>query len=133
MLRRHPVESMAGENLDEPRVTFAGLVGDRVYAFVDGGNRPNFPPMTGRQAPDLILFRPQFLNPPSVVEENPTSERHGAEAMTPEGERFEVSDPRFKEHLEQRSGRSLRLRFSGRSMNDSRPVSFFGRSRKRRA
>jgi len=30
MLRRHPVKGMGGEILDEARVTFVGLVGDRV-------------------------------------------------------------------------------------------------------
>ena len=38
-LRRYPVKSMAGEDMQEARVTYAGLLGDRVYAFVDNGNR----------------------------------------------------------------------------------------------
>jgi uncharacterized protein YcbX len=43
MLRRHPVKSMAGESLEEALVTFAGLVGDRVYAFVETGIIRIFP------------------------------------------------------------------------------------------
>jgi uncharacterized protein len=125
-LRRYPVKSMAGENLDDVRITFAGLLGDRVYAFVDKGNRSNFPWMTGRQGPELILFRPQFLDPPPIDEENPNPEQYRAEVTTPDDKTFRIDDPLLNEYLEQRFGRSLRLRFSERCMHDSRPVSLFG-------
>ena len=45
-LWRYPVKSMAGEELAEVRVTFAGITGDRVYAFVDNNNKSDFPWMT---------------------------------------------------------------------------------------
>ena len=47
-IRRYPVKSMAGEELEEARVTFAGLAGDRVYAFIETENRTSFPWMTAR-------------------------------------------------------------------------------------
>ncbi|MGD0405009.1 MAG: MOSC N-terminal beta barrel domain-containing protein, partial [Candidatus Acidiferrales bacterium] len=39
ILRRYPVKSMAGEDLEEARVGFAGMMGDRVFAFIDNRNR----------------------------------------------------------------------------------------------
>lgn len=125
-LRRYPVKSMAGEDLAESRVTFAGIAGDRVYAFVDELNKSDFPWMTARQARDLILFHPRFLDPPPVKEAIPEAGRYAAEITTPEGEKFWIGNANFTQFLEQRYGRSLRLRFSERSMTDSRPVSLFG-------
>lgn len=126
ILRRYPVKSMAGEDLEQARVTYAGLAGDRVYAFVDNKNQSNFPWMTGRQGHEMILFRPRFLDAPPVAEEIPDAERFAAEVVTPEGQRFRMGDPEFTKYLEKRFGRSLRLRFSERSMTDARPVSFLG-------
>jgi len=117
---------MAGEDLEEARVTFAGLVGDRVYAFVDNQNKLDFPWMTARQGRDFILFRPKFLTAPSAADELSSATDYATEVTTPEGDSFMMGDPRFTEFLEKRFGRSLRLRFSERSMTDSRPVSMFG-------
>lgn len=125
-LRRYPVKSMAGEDLQEARVTYAGLTGDRVYAFIDSAGPAAFPWMTGRQGHELILFRPRFLDAPPAETEVPAPESFATEVTTPEGEKFRMGDPRFTEYLEQRFKRSLRLRFSERSMTDARPVSIIG-------
>ncbi len=125
-LRRYPVKSMAGEDLQEARVTFAGLAGDRVYAFIDSRNQSDFPWMTGRQGHEMILFRPRFLDAPPVADAIPGAEKYATEVTTPEGETFRVGDPRFTEYVEKRFARSLRLRFSESSMTDSRPISIFG-------
>jgi uncharacterized protein len=125
-IRRYPVKSMAGEDLDEARVTFAGLAGDRVYAFMEIENRTSFPWMTARHGREWILFRPRFLNPAPASEENPFPEKYSVEVSTPEGETFLVDAPDFIQYLENRFGRPLRLRFSERSMNDAQPVSMFG-------
>lgn len=126
MIRRYPVKSMRGEDLNEARLTFAGLSGDRVYAFVDTEDRSSFPWMTARKGAEWILFSPRFLNPAPATEENPFPESYAVEVTTPEGEEFRVDAPEFKQYLEKRFGRSLRLRFSERSMNDAQPVSLFG-------
>ncbi len=122
-LRRYPVKSMAGEDLQEARVSYAGLAGDRVYAFVDNQNQSDFPWMTGRQGHEMILFRPRFLDAPATDDGQPNPAQYAAEVTTPEGETFRVDDPKFSEYLEKRFGRSLRLRFSERSMTDACPVS----------
>jgi uncharacterized protein YcbX len=127
-LRRYPVKSMAGEDLAEARVTFGGLVGDRVYAFVDNHNKSNFPWMTGRQGPEMILFRPRLLNAPPAGEEHPRADDFVMDVTVPEGETFRMGDPKFTQYAEKRFGRSLRLRFSERSMTDLYPVSLLGLS-----
>jgi uncharacterized protein len=128
-LRRYPVKSMAGEELREARLTFAGISGDRVYAFLDSDHGPpEFPWMTGRQGHDMILFRPRFLDAPPIELEIPDTERFATEVTTPEGEKFRMGDARFTEYMEKRFDRALRLRFSERSMTDARPISIFGLS-----
>ena len=84
-LRRYPVKSMAGEEVAAARVTFAGLIGDRVHAFVDENNKSRFPWMTARQAHDWLLFQPRFLDPPPLEEENPGVERYATEVTVPDG------------------------------------------------
>jgi uncharacterized protein YcbX len=125
-LRRYPVKSMAGEDLEQVFVSYAGLVGDRVYAYVDNNNRSSFPWMTGRQGHEMILYKPRFLQSPDAAEERPAAERFQVEVMTPEGEKFRLGEPRFDQHIEKRFGRSVSLRFSERAMTDARPVSVFG-------
>jgi hypothetical protein len=125
-LRRYPVKSMAGEELTAARVTFAGLIGDRVHAFVDENNKSSFPWMTARQAHDWLLFQPRFLEPPAIDEENPITERYATEVVTPDGAKFMVGNANFTQFLAHRYGRPLRLRFSERSMTDSAPVSMIG-------
>lgn len=127
-LRRYPVKSMAGEDLTEARVTFAGMTGDRVYAFIDADNRSDFPWMTARQAHEMILFRPRFLDPPTSDDAIPCANRYAAEVKTPEGEKFRVGDSEFTQYLEKRFDRRLHFRFSERSMTDARPVSILGMS-----
>jgi hypothetical protein len=122
-VRRYPVKAMAGEDLQEVRLTYAGLVGDRVYAFVDNENRSSFPWMTGRLGHEMILYRPRFVTAPAAAEAHPPAEKYATEVTTPEGEAFRLEDSRFTRHLERRFGRSLDLRFSERSMQDACPVS----------
>jgi len=128
VLRRYPVKSMAGEDLDRVFVSYAGLVGDRAYAFVDNRNKTNFPWMTGRQGHEMILYQPRYVHPPEVNDLRPEAERFRAEVVSPEGEKFNVGEAKLQKHLEDRFGRSLKLRFSERAMTDARPVSLFGRA-----
>ena len=127
-VRRYPVKSMAGEDLQEARVTFAGLAGDRVYAFVQKDNHSDFPWMTGRQGHELILFRARFLEAPTTAQEFLAAEQFAAEVTSPEGEMFRVGDAKFTAYIEKRFGKPVWLRFSERSQTDAFPVSLFGLS-----
>jgi uncharacterized protein len=131
-LRRYPVKSMAGEDLAEARVTFAGIMGDRVFAFIDTNNKSDFPWMTGRQAHEMILLRPRFIEPPQTQDAIPRAEHYAVEVSAPDGRKFhfgnEADGDALRRYLEERFGRSLQLRFSERSMTDARPLSILGLS-----
>ncbi len=126
-LRRYPVKGMSGEDLDEVFVTFAGLVGDRVYAFVDPEGPADFTWMTPRKWAAMLLLKPRFVSSPSAEEQLPGGADYRVEVATRDGKRFDISAPEFRAYLEQNLGRSISLRFSERSMQDARPVSLFGK------
>ena len=117
---------MAGEDLREVFVTYAGIAGDRAYAFIDPANPANFPWMTGRLKREMILFRPRFLAPPDPAEEHPPRSCFRAEVVTPEGRTLSVDNPAFTPFFEERFRRKLELRFSERAMHDACPISLLG-------
>jgi uncharacterized protein YcbX len=127
-LRRYPVKSMAGEDLAEAYVSFAGLVGDRAYAFVQREGNSEFPWLTARQVEEMLLFQPRFLSPPEMTAQHPDPARYRLQVTTPQTERLDINDPRLKDLLQKRLGREIWLRFSERAMTDARPVSLFGLS-----
>lgn len=117
---------MAGEDLREVFITYAGMAGDRAYAFIDPTNPANFPWLTGRLQREMILFRPRFLAPPDPAEHHPPAHCFRAEVLTPEGRTLSVDDPAFTSFFEERFGRKLELRFSERAMHDACPISLLG-------
>jgi len=122
-LRRYPVKGMSGEDLDESFVTFAGLVGDRVYAFLDPEGNADFPWMTARVWTEMILMKPRFLSAPSAQQQIPGGADYRIEVTTPDGQEFDVAAPELRAHLEKKFGRAIAMRFSERSMMDARPIS----------
>lgn len=126
ILRRYPVKSMKGEDLEEAFMSYGGLIGDRVYAFVDETNTSNFPWMTARQKGELVLFKPRFRSAPRPEKQYPDMEEYSLDVETPEGEVFDIRDPAFASYLGKRFEKPLTLRFSEKGMWDSRPVSLFG-------
>lgn len=117
---------MAGEDLREVFVTYAGIAGDRAYAFIDPTNPANFPWMTGRLKREMILFRPRFVAPPAPAEEHPPRSSFRSEVVTPEGRTLSVDNPAFTPFFEERFRRKLELRFSERAMHDACPISLLG-------
>jgi uncharacterized protein YcbX len=55
-LWRYPVKSMRGEELPQAFVGFAGVCGDRFYAFRNSAAPKGFPYVTGRQRTDMLLY-----------------------------------------------------------------------------
>jgi uncharacterized protein len=139
---RYPVKSMAGEELGEAFVGFAGVMGDRAYAFVRAPGPKGFPWHTGREQEDLILYRPRYregagVTLPVDVEQSfgmapgvnpifPATDAFAVEVATPGGRTLSVGSPELRAELEARAGQALTLRFSERSLYDCRPVSLFG-------
>jgi uncharacterized protein len=124
-LRRYPVKGMAGEELSEAFVSFAGITGDRIYAFSDPGGPADFPWMTARKWRGMLLLQPRFVDPPPAKERFADSALR-VEVATPDGETFGVDEPRFREYLEKKFGHVLRFHFTERSIQDARPISIFG-------
>ncbi len=140
---RYPVKSMAGEELDAAFVGFAGMMGDRAFAFVRNPGPKGFPWLTGREQESLVLYRPRYREgaaatalprdidasfgmAPGVSPVFPGSGAFAVEVTTPDGRTLAVDSPELRAELEERSGQPAELRFSERSLTDCRPVSLFG-------
>jgi uncharacterized protein YcbX len=142
-LWRYPVKSMRGEELEEAFVGFAGVYGDRLFAFKSTGCPKGFPYLTGREQREMLLYRPRFRHPdkagkpPDLTETDalgpnlnplPADPAYLAvDVETPSGEVLGVDDPALANRLAARmdQGHSLTLVRSERALTDCRPVSLF--------
>jgi uncharacterized protein YcbX len=142
-LWRYPVKSMRGEEMDEIFAGYAGVYGDRLFAFESSTAPKGFPFFTGREQRQMIRYRARFRNPdkaarPANLSEavklspniNPIS-ADVSELMidveTPDGKTFSIDDPALVDIL--RAGfdgsHELTLLRSEKAMTDCRPVSIF--------
>ncbi|MEO1300194.1 MAG: MOSC N-terminal beta barrel domain-containing protein [Cyanobacteria bacterium J06636_16] len=139
---RYPVKSMAGEELAEGFVSFAGVMGDRVYSFVKTNGNPGFPWHTARDQESLLLYKPRYKNPsdtlkpgnlaaaeamaPGINPLYPETEQFAVDVETPEGSTYSVADEAFLAHLKTLTNdQTLKLHFTQRSQFDCRPLSLF--------
>jgi uncharacterized protein YcbX len=140
-LWRYPVKSMRGEALNQAFVSFAGVYGDRLFAFQWAARPKGFPYLTGREQAKMLLYQPRFrhpdraLMPPNCAEAqdiglNPVPaipSDLAVDVETPSGAILAVDDPalirELSEGLAERE--DLTLLRSERAMTDSRPVSLF--------
>lgn len=140
-LWRYPVKSMRGEPLDDAFVGFAGVYGDRVYAFRSSAARDGFPYLTAREQPLLLQCRAAFRHPermrlPPNLEDacamppGATPLYAGpvdlmADVAVPNGDVLPVDDPRLLQMLcaGQRDGLHVTLLRSDRALTDCRPIS----------
>src|ERR1043166_8726761 len=60
---RYPVKSMRGEELDEMFAGYAGVYGDRLFAFESSASPKGFPFFTGREQRQMIRYRARFRHP----------------------------------------------------------------------
>jgi hypothetical protein len=142
-LWRYPVKSMRGEELDEMFAGYAGVYGDRLFAFTSPANEKGFPFFTGRDQRQIIRYRARFRNPekaarPVNLDEaeklspnlNPVSANQSeliVDVETPDGKTFPINDPALIGHL--RAGldgdHQLTLLRSDKAITDCRPLSIF--------
>jgi uncharacterized protein YcbX len=138
---RYPVKSMRGEHLDEAYIGFAGVFGDRLYAFANSGAMKGFPFHTARQQERMLLYTPRFRDPQAAARPVNVAEAHGIvfganpisappealeiEVETPEGRRLAVTDPALLAEMASTIEGEIRLIRSDRGLMDSRPVSMF--------
>ena len=138
---RYPVKSMRGETLDTVFVGFAGVYGDRLYAFKISTAVAGFPYLTARELRELLLYQPKFRDPqkaatppnlkeaedlePGITSVYADMEELVVDIVAPSGEVLAVDDPELIEKLsgQLNDGEKLTLLRSHRSMTDCRPVS----------
>jgi uncharacterized protein YcbX len=136
---------MAGEELPEIYAGFAGIWGDRLFAFKSSATPAGFPYLTGREAHQLLMYRPRFRDPqkaakPANLAEaeelspllNPVAADPSDFALdieTPSGEVLPIEDRTMRQQLNRLvgDGHSLTLLRSERAMTDCRPISLFSR------
>jgi len=140
-LWRYPVKSMRGEELDEMFVGYAGVYGDRLFAFASSANANGFPFFTGRDQRQMIRYRARFRNPEKAARPVNLSdaEKHNATPLyaapndlmvdieTPDGKTFAINDPALIDNLRANidEKHQLTLLRSDKAMTDCRPLSIF--------
>jgi uncharacterized protein YcbX len=138
---RYPVKSMPGQSLSEAYVSFAGVLGDRLYAVHQAGAPKAFPFLTARSRKEMLRFRPRFRHPeltcapgnltdaetrgPGLTPLFPSSEDLALEIEAPNGEILSASDPALPGLIggDQLDASELTVIRSDRAMTDCRPLS----------
>lgn len=137
-ISRYPVKSMRGQSLESAFVGYAGVYGDRIYAFKTPDAPSFFPYFTGRNKREMLLYTPRFCFPDQAYQPRSwpeaeaysigvtpvyASERELAvEVQAPGGEVFAIDDPRLAARLAA-DGQTLSLCRSDRALTDGRPLS----------
>src|SRR5207245_2097478 len=86
-LWRYPVKSMAAEGLTSVSLSWAGIVGDRRWAFVRPASHANgFPWHTIRENPAMAAYVPTLLDA-----ERP--DKSAVRVLTPGGKTYDLTDP----------------------------------------
>jgi uncharacterized protein YcbX len=117
-LWRFPVKSMAGEALDRADVSWAGLAGDRRWAFVRPDSAASgFPWHTIREFPPMASYVARLSEPARA-------DRSRVVVRTPGGDQYDVTDPRLAAEL----GTGLRVMRLDRGAFDAMPVSLISGS-----
>jgi len=115
-IRRYPVKSMQAEPLDVAELHWTGLRGDRQYAFCRTADSSDFPWLTGRVAPELVLH--------SACYSDPLDPKHARVCVTtPDGREHDVADPALAASLAGAADMPVRLLRLGRGAFDAMPVS----------
>ena len=96
-LWRYPVKSMLGESLHEAEVGPAGVVGDRAFALIDGGDGKVASAKNPRKWGPLLACRAGFVDDDAV------------EITLPDGSRVRTDDPDVDAVLSKAVGRDVRL------------------------
>jgi uncharacterized protein YcbX len=142
-LWRYPVKSMRGEELDELFAGYAGIYGDRLFAFQSSASPKGFPFFTGRDQRQMIRYRARFRNAEKAARPvnwsdaqklSPNINPISADASdlmidveTPDGKTFAIDDPALIDHLRLNTDgkHELTLLRSDRAITDCRPLSIF--------
>ncbi len=138
---RYPVKSMRAEALTQAFVGFAGVYGDRIYAFRRSNGPAGFPFLTARQYPEMLRYGTTFLHrgpmtlppnlrdaealPPGATPLYAGTSATDVDVHTPAGQEWRVDDPALATHLADATsgGGQMTLLRSDRAFTDCRPFS----------
>ena len=112
-LWRYPVKSMAGEAITSADLSWAGIAGDRRWAFLrpESGSS-GFPWHTIRENPAMSTYVPRLLEPGRP-------DNSAVEVQAPGGTTYRITDPGLADEL----GAGVRVMRLERGMFDAMPVS----------
>src|SRR5947209_8024037 len=112
---RYPVKSMRGEELEEIFAGYAGVYGDRLFAYTSSASPKGFPYFTGRDQRQIIRYRARFRNSEKAARRvnwddaqklsptlNPVSADPSelmVDVETPGGKTFAINDPALIDNL----------------------------------
>jgi uncharacterized protein YcbX len=103
---RYPVKSLGGERLGAARVSKHGLVGDRVWAFVDAESGEI---RSAKQIPRLLELRAEFAAGAEPSPESWGDAVAAVEIVGPDGARYAARDPGAQALLSAAIGAPVRL------------------------
>ena len=142
-LWRYPVKSMRGEQLQEAFLGFAGVYGDRLYAFRRASGPKPSPFLTATKLAEMLLYRPVYRYPEHMVRPGNLADAESIppgltplyadsaervlDVETPLGKLLAMDDPQLISALQECIGEDDRLTLmrSDRAMTDCRPISLF--------
>ena len=104
LVRRYPVKSMQGEDLETVEVTDRGLLGDRAYALLDEQTGKIVSAKNPRVWPGVLDNRARFLSPPTSTAGMPAARIRFAE-----GQAVSTDEPDIDSRLSKRLGRPVKL------------------------
>ena len=118
-LYHFPVKSMRGALVEQVRLDWHGLAGDRRYAFVRSEDRSFFPWLTARQVPALLAHTPVLADPSDPGESSIV-------VRTPEGEELALESNELRARLAEAFGGPVHLMQSNRGTFDAAALSVIG-------
>jgi uncharacterized protein YcbX len=142
-LWRYPVKSMRGEELPEIFAGFAGVYGDRLFAFKSSASPAGFPYLTAREQNQMLRYQPRFRHPGKAARPINQTEAESlgsgvtplyaspddmmVDVDTPSGNAVAIDHPGLIENLRQNldDKHQLTLLRSERALTDCRPLSIF--------
>ena len=108
-LWRYPVKSMRGEEMEELFTGFAGVYGDRIFAFATSAGQAGFPFFTVRDQRQMLRYRARFRQPGKAARPINLPEAEGlgtgvtplyaepddliVDVETPDGKTLAIDDP----------------------------------------
>jgi uncharacterized protein YcbX len=118
-LWRYPVKSLGGGRAEEVFLGFAGVYGDRIYAFAIDAAPAGFPFLTGRNRPEMLLYQ-AFYRYPDLAWLPPNL---AVDVRTPSGDIRAIDDSALAAELRGNVAGEVRLIRSDHAQADCRPIS----------